>query len=183
MSASNVVVKRYANALFLSAKEKNIVAQVEADLQLVSAAMVANPEFISLLTHPGVNQSDKHQLLDSVFQAKVQPIVLDAMHVLCARRRANVLGELSASFTKIAGKELGQAEAHIMSAHALSDKEISDIESKFSQLLGKKVKSQYQLDSSLIGGIQVRIGDTLYDGSIAGKLARLGKSLQESQAL
>jgi F-type H+-transporting ATPase subunit delta len=183
MSTSTLVAKRYAKALFLLAKEKNNVVAVEKDLKLVSNALQENAELMSFLTHPSVAQSSKLQLVQEVFAKNVQNEVFDLLQLLCDRRRTDAFAEITKFYSKIASLDLGQVDAQIISPIKLSENDIIEIQKKFSGLLGKEVRVETHLNPSLIGGIQVRVGDTLYDGSIAGKLARLEKTLQESQAL
>lgn len=183
MSASSLVAKRYANALFLLAKENKKVAAVEQDVKLIAEAVAAEPKLSAVLGHPGVDSEGKQKLIESVFANKVDESVLHVVQLMCVRNRADLLSDLATHFTKIAGRELGQVDAQVFSPEALSEKELKDIQKTFADLLGKEVRVQQTLNPDLIGGIQVRVGDTLYDGSLAGKLARLEKSLQESQVL
>jgi F-type H+-transporting ATPase subunit delta len=78
---------------------------------------------------------------------------------------------------------LGRAEAAVYSAKALTESEAAAIAAKFTNLTGRNIQVTNIVDPSLIGGIKVRIGDKLYDGSLSGKLERMEKVLQASQAL
>jgi F-type H+-transporting ATPase subunit delta len=80
---------------------------------------------------------------------------------------------------KIAGEALGQARATVYTAQALSAEELGNVAAQFSGLTGKKITAEQVVEPALLGGIQVRIGDRLYDGSLAGKLDRLQKSLNK----
>ena len=83
----------------------------------------------------------------------------------------------------IANEALGQANALVTTPLTLTAKESQEIAERFSIISGKKIQISSIVDPSLLGGLQVRIGDRLYDGSLSGKLARLEKSLEVSQAL
>ena len=183
MSSSTLVAKRYANALFQLAKEKNTVAKVEQDLKLISEVMQKEPALADILSYPAIKAEEKRALLDTLFAKAIDQSVLNTLQLLCDRRRAGVIAELAEYFSRIASRELGQVDALVISVSTLEAKQVSEVQKKFAELLGKEVRITEKIDTSLIGGIQVRIGDTLYDGSIAGKLARLEKALQESQAL
>jgi F-type H+-transporting ATPase subunit delta len=86
-------------------------------------------------------------------------------------------------FVFIANQALGQAQAIVTTPLALTEHEASEIAERFSKLSGKKIQITSIIDPSLLGGLTVRIGDRLYDGSLSGKLGRLEKSLQVSKAL
>jgi F-type H+-transporting ATPase subunit delta len=183
MSTSTAAVKRYANALFLAAKDKGSVAKVEKELKLVADSLVATPALSSLLAHPGVDVTAKHKMIVEVFGKYVSELVLNMLQLLCDRRRSDIMLDLSASFTQIASRELGQAEAIVISAKPLTTQELTNVQTAFAEIIGKEIRVEQKVDAELLGGIQVRIGDTLYDGSVAGKLARIGKELQQTQAL
>lgn len=77
MSTSTAAVKRYANALFLAAKDKGSVAKVEKELKLVADSLVATPALSSLLAHPGVDVTAKHKMIVEVFGKYVSELVLN----------------------------------------------------------------------------------------------------------
>jgi F-type H+-transporting ATPase subunit delta len=178
MSNETIVAKRYAKALFELAKEKNEVSQVEADLQAIVSSIQSNADLQKLLSHPNIDASKKTELLNTLFLGKVSDAVLNTVCLLVERRRENILVELLSDYVKIANEALGQAKAIVSSPIALSPEELQHIAASFSQLTGKKIQVQQVIDPSLLGGIQVRIGDRLYDGSLSGKLQRLQASFK-----
>lgn len=178
MSNDTIVAKRYARALFDLAKSHNQVAQVEEDLKAVVGSIQGNPDLEKLLNHPNIDATKKTKLLSTLFQGKVADMVLNTLCLLVERRRDAILTDLLNDYVKIANESLGQAVAVVSAPLALSSAESQQIVARFSQLTGKKIQVQHVIDPSLLGGIQVRIGDRLYDGSLSGKLQRLQKSLQ-----
>jgi F-type H+-transporting ATPase subunit delta len=178
MSTETIVAKRYAKALFELAKEKNEVAQAEADLQAVVSSIQDNADLQKFLSHPNIDSSKKTALLDTVFQGKVSDAVLNTVSLLVDRRRESILQEVLTDYVKIANEALGQAKAIVSTPIALTEVESQHIAASFSQLTGKKIQVQQVIDPSLLGGIKVRIGDRLYDGSLSGKLQRLQASFK-----
>ncbi|MEX2459752.1 MAG: F0F1 ATP synthase subunit delta [Paenibacillaceae bacterium] len=178
MSTETIVAKRYAKALFELAKEKNEAAQVEADLQAIVTSIQVNVDLQKFLSHPNIDASKKTALLDTLFQGKVSDSVLNTVSLLVDRRREGILQELLTDYIKIANEALSQAKAIVSTPIALSEVESQHIAASFSQLTGKKIQVQQVIDPSLLGGIQVRIGDRLYDGSLSGKLQRLQASFK-----
>jgi F-type H+-transporting ATPase subunit delta len=178
MSSETIVAKRYAKALFESAREKNTVAQVETDLQAIVQSIEDHVDLQKLLSHPNIDSSKKTELLTSLFQGKVSDTVLNTVCLLVQRRREGILSQLLMDYVKIANEALGQAKAVVSTPIALSSEELKHIAASFSQLTGKKIQVEQVIDPGLLGGIQVRIGDRLYDGSLSGKLQRLQASLK-----
>lgn len=172
-----VVAKRYAKALFEVAKEKNLISQVEEELKSVVNAVKDNADLQKFLGHPNIGASVKTDLLKQIFEGKVSEPVWNMLQVLIDKGRAAILSALAVEYVKIANEALGQASATVYSAASLTDAQQAEIAAQFSKITGKTIRVANVVEPKLIGGIQVRIGDRLYDGSIAGKLDRLAKSL------
>jgi F-type H+-transporting ATPase subunit delta len=109
--------------------------------------------------------------------------VANTLQLLIEKGRETLVGAVYEDYVKIAGEALGQANATVTSALPLTVEEATNVKAQFEQMIGKKVRIENIVDPSLLGGLQVRIGDRLYDGSLSGKLARLEKSLKQAQAL
>lgn len=183
MSSDTIVAKRYAKALFAVAQEKSAIQQVEEDLRSIVEVIEGNADLKKLLLHPNVDASDKIKMLKGIFEGKVSEPVLSTLQLLVERRRESILRSLLDHYVSIADAALGQASATVYAPFALTEAESREIARQFGRLTGKKIRLESIVDPSLLGGIQVRIGDRLYDGSLSGKLARLQKTLNETQAL
>ncbi|MFF2092551.1 F0F1 ATP synthase subunit delta [Paenibacillus sp. NPDC058174] len=178
MSRDTVVAKRYAKALFELAQQDGIAAEVEDQLKLIVDALAQNEEVVKFLSFPSIDPANKISVLKSTFGDNVSNLVLNTLELLVVRGRQDVIAEVYEAFTKIAGEVLGQAHATIYAATQLSVTEFTDVVAHFSQVTGKKIIAQQIVEPSLLGGVQVRIGDRLYDGSLSGKLDRLQKSFK-----
>ncbi|GBF74594.1 F0F1 ATP synthase subunit delta [Paenibacillus sp. 598K] len=182
MSREAVVAKRYAAALFELAQQQQAIAAVEDQLKLVVEAVQSDAEIGKFLSSPNIGSDQKLAILKQALSSHVSELVLDTVALLIARRRQGMLQDVYEAYTRVAGDQLGQARATVYTAQELSADELKSVEAQFGKLLAKQVVAQQVLEPSLLGGIQVRIGDRLYDGSLSGKLARLEKTLK-SKAL
>ncbi|MFB9274612.1 F0F1 ATP synthase subunit delta [Cohnella cellulosilytica] len=180
MSRGTVVAKRYAKALFSAAQQKGLVAETETQLQLIVDVLQINPEFRAFLVAPNITLETKKQTLFQAFGAEASPLVLNTISLLIERGREGELASVLAAYLQVAGEALGRADAHVASPAPLSDEEQAKLADKFGALLGKKVRVTNSVNPELLGGLTVRIGDTLYDGSLKGKLERLDKTLQSA---
>jgi F-type H+-transporting ATPase subunit delta len=178
-----VVAKRYARALFEVAQEKGLIAQVEEELKSVANAIKGNADLQKFLNHPSVDNAVKKDLLKQIFEGQVSEPVWNTLQVLIDKGREDIVPALVHDYVKIANEAQGLANAIVYSAFALSENQIAEIAAHFKQITGKTLRVETAIDPKLLGGIQVRIGDRLYDGSISGKLERLAKSLKQTQAL
>jgi F-type H+-transporting ATPase subunit delta len=180
MSRSTVVAKRYAKALFELAQEQNLVAETETQLQLLVNAIEQNADFRAFLAAPGIPAATKIEALKQSFAGQLLPIVLNTVGLLIERGRQGELSAVLDAYLQVAGVALGRADAVVTSAQPLTLGEKDKLAKKFGALLGKTIRVHNTVDASLLGGLTVRIGDTLYDGSLRGKLERLDKALQSS---
>ncbi|MFK7694805.1 F0F1 ATP synthase subunit delta [Paenibacillus sp. HJGM_3] len=177
MSREMIVAKRYAKALFEVAQQQGNVAQVEEELKGILQVIRENADYGKLLEHPNISAADKLGLVKQAFEGKVSTAVLNTLQLIVERRRESVLADLVDSYVKVANEALGQANATVVSAYPLTAEESQQVAEKFGQVTGKRIRVTNVVDASLIGGIQVRIGDRLYDGSMSGKLKRLEQAL------
>jgi F-type H+-transporting ATPase subunit delta len=178
MSRGTVAAKRYAKALFQLALEQGLVSETENQLKLIVSVVESDAEVRAFLTAPNITLDTKLKALQSAFNDKASAIVLSTVSLLIERGRQGELAAVLAAYLQVAGDVLNRAEAYVSSAKPLTEQEITQLTDKFGTLLGKTVRVTNTVNPELLGGMTVRIGDTLYDGSLRGKLERLEKSLQ-----
>ncbi|MNI14814.1 ATP synthase subunit delta [compost metagenome] len=179
-SADNVVAKRYAKALFEIAKENSTVSQIEEELASIVKVIKDHADLRKLLSHPNVDSAAKIDLLKKVFEGNVSEVLFNTLQLLFTRRRESILPYLLNDYIQIANEELGQATAIVTTPYALSESDQQGVAVQFTQITGKTIRVENVIDPKLIGGMQVRIGDRLYDGSLIGKLNRLEKQLLQA---
>jgi F-type H+-transporting ATPase subunit delta len=180
MSRGTVVAKRYAKALFQLAQDKGLVSETEIQLKLIVDVIEGNAEVRAFLAAPNIALVTKKQSLFKAFGADVSPIVLNAVNLLIERGREGELAAVLAAYLQVAGEALGRSDAHVTTPKPLSEDEKSKLAEKFGAILGKTIRVTNTVNPELLGGLTVRIGDTLYDGSLKGKLERLDKTLQSA---
>ena len=128
--------------------------------------------------NPAVPAEQKRNLLDAIVQREgIDKQVRNLMAVLIDHRRVPFLPRIVEQLEKELDARLGFAEAQISSARELSDAEKRTLESQIAKATGKKVRASYALDSSLLGGAVVRVGSTIYDGSVKGQLERIREAI------
>jgi len=182
MSRDAVVAKRYAQALFELAAAGKVVSQVEQELELLVEAVSNDEQLNKFLELPSVELQNKMQLLKEVFGDKLSELVYNTLRLMISRNRQALITNLYDSYVKISGETMGLAKATVYTAQKLPDAELAGVAAQFEQVTGKKIVAEQVVDPALLGGVRVRIGDRLYDGSLSGKLERLQKTLN-SKAL
>jgi F-type H+-transporting ATPase subunit delta len=128
--------------------------------------------------NPAVPAVQKRKLLDAIVQREgIDSRVRNLIAVLIDHRRIAFLDRIVEQFEKELDAQMGFAEAQISSARELADPEKRVLEAQVGKITGKKVRAQYGLDASLLGGAVVRVGSTIYDGSVKGQLARIKEAI------
>lgn len=175
---SEVVAKRYAEALFDVAKSRGTVDAVENQLQLVSETVSGHAELENMLHHPRISGEDKKKVVEQIFQNDVNQEVLNLLKVLIDRHRESILEELKEAYTKLANEYRGLIDMTVITASPLNKEEEEKLTEAFGRLFDKKLRLTVNVDPKIIGGVLVKVGNRLYDGTMAGKLARFSQELK-----
>ncbi|MCK6075721.1 F0F1 ATP synthase subunit delta [Paenibacillus silvae] len=176
MSRDTIVAKRYAKALFEVALEQQRVLEVEQELHAVVHGLTGDADIIKFIVSPNISDEAKKSVIQASLDGKVSEPVLRTVQLLIERGRVELLEELLSDYVKIEGDSLGIADAHVYSTYALNDEEKEAVAREFGSRVNKKIRIENIVDPALLGGLKVAIGDTIYDGSLAGKLERLEQS-------
>jgi F-type H+-transporting ATPase subunit delta len=127
---------------------------------------------------PAVPAEQKRAVLDAIVgQMGAFKAIRNFMAVIIDHRRIPMLGEIARQFAVELDAQLGFVEAEISSARQLSADEKREVESQVERMTGKKVRAHYASDPGLLGGVMVRVGSTIYDGSIRGQLEKMKQEL------
>ncbi|HXZ31930.1 MAG TPA: ATP synthase F1 subunit delta [Terriglobales bacterium] len=127
---------------------------------------------------PSITPEQKRAVLDAIAaRENISRAVRNFVAVLIDHRRTKFLHDIVKQLELELDQRLGFAEAEIATARDLSDPERRALEAQIRRLTGKKVRARYSRDSSLLGGAVVRLGSTIYDGSVSGQLERIREQL------
>jgi F-type H+-transporting ATPase subunit delta len=171
------LARRYAGALFEVARKMDLIDLVESDLGLVSWSLETMPRLQEVLQHPLIPPDGKKGIADNVFEGKVELVTLQFIKLLIDKRRETILSSVEAEYVRLANALRNTMLAYVTSAVPLTDVEQAALQSKLEGFTGKNVKLELAEDPDLIGGLTVRIGDTIIDGSVKGYLNALRNRL------
>lgn len=173
------IASRYARALVeVVLSDRLDAAAITAQLQTFVAAVHESDDLRRIWDSPAISPEQKRAVLDAITkQIGADKPVRNFIAVLIDHHRMAMLDQIVRQFQVELDKQLGFAEAEITSAHPLSDEEKRAVESQVEQLTNKRVRPRYDANPGLLGGIVVRVGSTIYDGSVRGQLAKLKEQL------
>ena len=147
-------------------------------LRRIAGLLSESTELRRVWENPAVPADQKRRLLDAIVQREgIEPHVRNLMAVLIDHRRVQFLSRITAQLEKELDARLGFAEAHITSARELGDAEKRSLEAQIEKVTGKKIRARFGLDASLLGGAVVRVGSTIYDGSVKGQLEKIREAI------
>lgn len=176
------VTSRYARAFADVVMERKLdAAQVRSELRSLAEVVGRNPELRRVWEAPALPAAQKRAVLDAlVKRAGVLPLVRNFLAVLIDHERMPVLDQIVRQFENELDRRLNLAEAEVTSARDLSPDEKRVLESEVERLTGKKVRARYSRDPGLLGGAVIKVGSTIYDGSVLGQLNKIREHLVES---
>ena len=173
----SMVARRYALALFQLVKEQQLIDTVEEELRVVKEVFFVNEDLKAVLQSPKVSREKKKAILSTAFAA-VNPLVLNTLMLLVDRHRENEIIDVANEFSELANEERGVEAANVFSVRPLTDDERTALSVSFAKKIGKTPpRPENIVDSDLLGGIKIRIGNRIFDGSLRGKLDRLERTL------
>jgi F-type H+-transporting ATPase subunit delta len=168
------LAERYASALVDVALANNQADQVKQELASFAALVSESPELHAFLANPAIARISKHAAIEQLVARMVASRTLrNYLFVIVDQRRAGMLLEIEQAFSRILDARQGITQAAVTSASELSAKERAELVAVLEKLSGDKVQAQFKTDSALIAGAVVRIGSTIYDGSVRTQLERL----------
>lgn len=173
----NAVSRRYAQAFFALAQETNNIDKYESELQTVVNAINENQELKKVMEHQLVSPDEKKNIINSVFAQEISEQTMNFLDVVVDKYRAAYIPGIYEEFVAYANATRNTIDARVKSAVELSESDLETIKDKLSAATGKTVRLQSEVDPSLIGGVVVRIGDRVVDGSLTGRLEKLKEDL------
>lgn len=178
---ATAVISRYANALVevvLSASSGLKPADALAQLRAFSNAFQESKDLRAVLASPAISAAKKRAVIREVAKTiGAAPVMCNFMLVLNDHRRAAGLPEIADAFEVALDARLGLVRAEVRSATALSAEQQASLSNQLNEIAGAQVRLRVDVDPSLIGGVSVRIGSKVYDGSVRGQLAGLRQRL------
>lgn len=162
---------QYANALADIALEQGAGEPTAKQLENFLLAYQQSAELRAFLASPAVSLAAKHGVMEKIIKRLgASKMIRNFLFVIADHRRTQLIPEIVAAFQEVLRQRQGIAEAEIFSAVELTAAQKKELAAALEQLTGRKVEPKYSLDPSLLGGAVVRIGDTIYDGSLRARL-------------
>ena len=170
---------RYATALFELAREQRQLEAVGDSLASLKQALADSDDLRELTTSPLTRRDDALKSVAAIAEAmKLDPVTSNFLGVLAQNRRLGQLGAIVRNFNLLAALHRGETTAEIVSAHPLDDGQIEALKTNLKARLGGDVAVDLSIDPAILGGLVVKVGSQMIDGSIRTKLNTLAQAMK-----
>ena len=177
MSKNKGIIKKYAQLLYQVAVKEDDLNQISDYLHSIRSILRSVPELNQLFITRRVQIEDKMVMLKNILGDKISDIVMDLMVLLIENGHMMLFGEVVKRFDYLKDKDSEIIKVQITSVSKLSDDEVQKISSTIENKIQKKLNVKIDIDTSLVGGIKLRVGNTLIDGSISNRLQKMRDTL------
>lgn len=162
--------RRYALALYQVAEENGKVEEYLEDLRQICDLIFNNNDFYEIIKHPQISTNKKKDTFISIFKGKIDEEVLSFLLLIIEKDRILNLRDQLKQMEKIHLEKNNTVIANVKSVIALTDQEVKLLTSKLAKKYDKKIILKQEIDKSIIGGLYVRVGNDVIDGTIKSKL-------------
>lgn len=165
--------RRYAKALLQSALEQDILDDVEKDIRFVLNTVEDSRELVVFLKSPIIKKEDKQQVLSKIFGEHISGETKSLLRLLSEKNRENLLKDICLGFLDLFNEHKGIIQVEVTTAYELNDSQRDKLHKALVSSTGKKVEMNVSVDPEIMGGVIVRIDDTVMDGSVKHKIRKL----------
>lgn len=174
------VASRYAKSLIDLAEGQNALEPIRKDIELFLDTCRENPKLQAILRNPIIGLDKKSNILEGLFADKVHKVILSFFKIVIKKGRSEILYATAKEFINQYNILKSVVQATVTSAVPLSKENISQIEEVVRQATKGEVILTAQVDSNLIGGFILKVGDKQFDTSISNKLSKLKKEFEQN---
>jgi F-type H+-transporting ATPase subunit delta len=170
---SSVVARNYAEALLTIATQAQAVEKIGELLDAVAGAIASDTSLKAVLMSPRVRKSQKQEMLARALGNVAPPAFIKFLQAVVQRGRQDIFSEMSEAYQLLADKHFNRVHASVVTAREADEKLRQVVTERLTKAMGKTVLPQFRVDPAIVGGIIVRLGDRVLDGSIRRRIQTL----------
>lgn len=180
MSKERVLAKRYSKAVFGLARDEGLEERVGSDLSKIVSANGLCPDLLRVLSIDAVSLTAKHDVVDKLAKyLDLNPLAVRFVHQLIDARRVSIFGLIQEEYEQQRAAYHSIVYADVTVAEDMDEATAAKLNDALALKTGRQVVLRLKRDKGLIGGMAIRIGDKVYDGSIATEMRQLECRLRE----
>jgi F-type H+-transporting ATPase subunit delta len=170
---------RYASALFDLARDEKQIDAVSRSLDSLNQALADSREFGQLVASPLVDRDEAAKAFSAIGnKLGLDPVTANFLGVLARNGRKGQLAQVIRLFRRLAADHRGETTAEVISAHPLTDDQVASLKTRLKARAGRDVTIDARTDPAILGGLIVKLGSEMIDGSLKTKLNRLAQVMK-----
>lgn len=173
-----VVARRYAQALYEEAERALKTSAIDDDMELIRESLQNSDELRRFFRSPVIARGKKEDIVRELFTSRVDPLTHRFLEMLIRKQREDLFPRIARAYREMRDEHLGIVEVSARAAWELREEDRSELVEALRRLTGKEIRLETRVDSALIGGLVIRIGDTVYDGSVRHQLEQLRDKME-----
>ena len=173
-----VIAERYSRSAYQLAEEKNITGSFFQELQAVQNAMTIRPELMSLLKSPLITHDEKRSLIEGILGPKSSSLAREFLNLLVKKNRIDLFPDIVGELKRLTNEREKIQEVTAISARELHPSILQLLQKTLEKVTSRKIILRTEEDPSLLGGIQIQLGNRLLDGTLRSKLNALESQLR-----
>ena len=178
--SQRTVARRYATALYQEADDTGVLEDVDEDVLMLRESLESNDELVRFFESPVIPQEKKDTILQELLADRVGELTLRFLRLLVHKDRETMTKPILDQYQSLRDEQRGIVDATVRVARPLADDDRETIVEVLENETGKSIRLQVEEDPDLIGGLVIRIGDRVFDGSVRNQLSNLHDRLRES---
>lgn len=171
------VARKYAEALFDLAQRHEGLATFHEGIEMIARLVEEEPRLRAFLETPRIDADAKKAVLRKAFGGRVPPMLLNFLLITIDKRRQRLLGRIAVEFASLLDEHENRVHVDVTVARTLDDSTAAALGTRLSTLLNKTAVPHYRVDPGILGGVVVRAGDTIYDGSLRRRVETMRRQL------
>lgn len=179
--SQRTVARRYASALYQEADHNGVVDDVDEDVELLRTSLDDNRELSRFFESPVIPNDKKEAVIQSLLSDKVAALTLNFLRLLVRKDREAMVAAILEQYHDLRDEQRGIVDVHARVAKSLSEDDREALTDTLETKTGKSVRLHVHEEPDLIGGIIIRIGDHVFDGSVRNKLSSLRERMHETR--
>ena len=174
---SVTIARNYAEALFEAADAQRKTESYGEFIDAIAGAVESDLRITVALDSPRVAKADKGEILRKALEGLVPDEFVRFLEAVVRRGRQGLLGEIAVEYQRLLDTKLNRVHAGVTVAKDLDEEFETDIVKRLTRALGKEVRAHFQTDKAILGGVVVRVGDRVFDGSLRRRLTAMRRRM------
>ena len=175
---ANIIARIYAETLLRLAERERAVEEIDAGVAVLGALLAEDERFARFLAAPQIAATAKRALVERALGERLPPALVKFLRLVIDKHREPMLGEILDAWRELQDARANRTTATLVTAAAVDDAMREGVRVALEGVTGKHVVLDTRVDPALLGGVVIRFGDTVVDGSIKSRLAALRQRLR-----